>query len=74
MDVHVTPEQEAKLIDIAARTGRQAGELVHTAVNRLIDEESRFLEAVEQGFASLDRGEYVTHEDVGARLERLLRA
>ena len=72
MDVHVTPEQEAKLVDLATRTGRQTAELVHTAVNRLIDEDSRFLEAVERGFASLDRGEYVSHEDVGARLARLL--
>ena len=74
MDVRFSPELEAKLADIAARTGRQAGELIQAAVSRLVDEESRFLESVEGGFASLDRGEYVTHEEVGARLERLLRS
>ena len=74
MDVRFSPELEAKLADIAARTGRQAGELIQAAVSRLVDEEARFLEAVEKGFASLDRGEYVTHEEVGARLERLLRS
>ena len=74
MDVRFSAELEAKLADIAARTGRQAAELTQAAVSRLVDEESRFLESVEEGFASLDRGEYVTHEEVGARLERLLRS
>ena len=74
MDVRFSPELEAKLADIATRTGRQAGELIQAAVSRLVDEEARFLEAVEQGFASLERGEYVTHEEVGARLDRLLRS
>ena len=71
MDVQFAPDVEAKLSDIAIRTGRQTGELIQTAVSRLLDEESRFLQAVEQGFASLDRGEYVTHEEVGSRIERL---
>ena len=74
MDVRFSPELEAKLADIAARTGRQAGELIQAAVSRLVDEEYRFLDSVEEGFDSIDRGEYVTHEEVGARLERLLRS
>lgn len=74
MEVLLTPELEAKLTDIAVRTGRPATELVETAVSRLVDEESRFLEAVETGFTSLDRGDFVAHEDVGARIERLLRS
>lgn len=53
--------------------GDKSGELIQTAVSRLVDEESRF-ESVEEGFASLDRGEYVTHEEVDACLERLLRS
>lgn len=74
MQLHLTPEQEAKLGDIASRTGRQTGELVRAAVDRLLADESSFLDAIEQGFASLDRGEYVTHEEVGERLQRLLRS
>ena len=74
MDVHITPEQEARLADIARQTGRNAEELVQEAVNQLLSEDTRFLKAVEQGFRSVDRGEFVTHEDVGARLERILRS
>lgn len=35
-------------------------------------EEARFLDAVRRGLASLDRGESVSHEEVGKRIERLL--
>jgi len=74
MTVHLTPELEARVNAIAERTGRQARELVETAVLRFVDEEAHFLDAVEQGFATLDRGEFVTHEEVGERLERILRS
>jgi predicted transcriptional regulator len=40
--------------------------------NTLADE-ARFLEAVEQGFAELDAGQFVSHEDVGKRIERQFR-
>ena len=74
MTVHLTPELEAKLAAIATRTGRPTEELVETAVMRFVDEEVRFMEAVDKGFASLDRGEFVSHEEVGQRLERILRS
>jgi hypothetical protein len=38
---------------------------------RLLENEAHFIEAVRRGFDSLDRGEYLTHEEVGQRLERL---
>jgi predicted transcriptional regulator len=71
MDVHITAEQEARLADIASRTGRQPDDLVQEAVNQLLTEHARFLEAVEQGFRSIDEGRFVTHEEVGARLARV---
>jgi predicted transcriptional regulator len=37
-----------------------------------VDEESRFVEAVKRGEEELDRGEYLTHEQVGERLRRFL--
>lgn len=74
MDVHFTPEEEARLVDIASRTGKDADALVHEAVSLLLTENSKFLEAVEAGFSALDRGEFVTHEEVGQRLERIFRS
>lgn len=42
MEVHFTPEQEARLAHIAAATGTDAQRLVKTAVLRRIEEEPAF--------------------------------
>jgi len=72
MEVHFTPEQEAKLAQSAAQQGREPDELVQQVVARYFDEESRFVDAVRRGEEALQRGEYLTHEQVGQRLERFL--
>ena len=73
MEVHFTVEIEAKLKQCASQQGRDPDELVQEVVARYFDEESRFVEAVKRGEQALQRGEYLTHEQVGQRLERLLR-
>ena len=74
MNVRITPEQEARLADLASRTGKDADELIQEAVTKFLDEDARFLKAVEEGFESLDRGKFVTHEEVRARIDRVLRS
>ena len=73
MEVHFAPEIEKKIAQSAAQQGRNADELVQEVVARYFDEESRFVEAVNRGEEALERGEYLTHEQVGQRLERFLR-
>jgi len=72
--VHFTPEEEARLAEVAGRVGKKAEEVVQETVSRMLDEEARFVEAVEAGFASLDRGEFVEHDAVKARIDHLLRS
>jgi predicted transcriptional regulator len=72
MQVHFTPELEAKLARSAAQQGRNPDELVQEVVARYFDEESRFVEAVNRGEEALQRGEHLTHEQVGRRLQRFL--
>jgi predicted transcriptional regulator len=72
MEVHFTPEQEARLAQSAAKQGRNPDELVRQVVARFIDEESRFVDAVKRGEEAFQRGEYLTQEQVGQRLERFL--
>jgi predicted transcriptional regulator len=72
MEVHFTPEQEARLAQSAAQQGRDPDEPVRQVVERYFDEESRFVDAVTRGEEALQRGEYLTHEQVGQRLERFL--
>ena len=71
MEVHFAPELEEKLAQSAAQQGRNPDELVQEVVARHFDEESRFLEAVIRGEEALERGEYLTHEQMGERLDRL---
>lgn len=72
MEVHFTPELEAKLTHSAAQQGRDPEELAQEILARYFEEEIRFVEAVERGEAALQRGEYITHEQVGQRLQRFL--
>lgn len=72
MEVHFTPEQEAKLAHSASQQGRNPDELVRQVIARYFDEEGRFADAVKRGEEALLRGEYLTHEQVGKRLERFL--
>ncbi len=73
MDVHFTAELEAKLADVAARQGRNPIELAEEIITRHFEDEARFVQAVQLGEAALQRGEYLTHEQVGQRLQRFLR-
>ena len=74
MELTLSPEQEAQLVRIANRTGRDATSLAQEAITHLLEHEERFIEAVEKGLASQDRGESVSHREVGRRIEGLLRS
>jgi len=74
MEVQLTPEEQAQLAQFAQRTGRNGEEIVREAINSFLKDEIAFVEAVERGLASLDRGEHITHEDVGARIEKLFKS
>jgi predicted transcriptional regulator len=72
MELHVTGELEAKLTHSAAKQGRNPDELVQDVLMRYFEEEARFIDAVKRGEDALQRGEYLTHEQVGQRLQRFL--
>jgi predicted transcriptional regulator len=74
MEIHLTPEQEHQLSALAAHRGRDADALAQEAISRYLEEEARFIEAVKLGEAALERGDYLTHEQVGKRLERLFQS
>jgi predicted transcriptional regulator len=68
MEVHFTPEQEARLSQIAARSGTDPERLVKNAALRLLEEDTRFREAVREGIAQADRGEFLEEADMDVRL------
>ena len=71
MELHLTPEQEAQLSSIATHAGKNAEQILQEAVDRLIEEDARFRDAVRRGIASADRGDLLDHEEVVARIEQL---
>ena len=74
MEVHVTGELEAKLAHSAAQQGRDPDDLVQDVLTNYFEEEARFVEAVKRGEDAFERGEYLTHEQVGQRLQRFLQS
>jgi predicted transcriptional regulator len=74
MEVQLTPETEAKLQELAARTGRDTAHVVAEAVDRLFEYDDYFIEAVELGRAAARRGELLDHDQVVQRIERMLRS
>ena len=74
MEVHFTPEQEARLAEIATTAGTDAERLVKDAALRLLQEDARFRGAVREGVAQADRGEFIEEEEMDIRLEQMLRS
>ncbi len=74
MEVHFSPEKEARLQEFASRAGKDPVQMVEEAVDRMLEYDSCFLEAVEQGRASARRGDLLDHDAVVARVEQLFRS
>lgn len=71
MEIHLNPDQEARLSQIAMFTGKNAEDLVVDAALRLLDEDSAFRAAVRKGVEQADRGEFVSEQDMDSRLRRM---
>ncbi len=74
MEIHLPPEQEARLAELAARNGRNTAELVQEAVTRFLGEEARFAEAVRLGLHAAEHGDFVPSDEVWAGVERILKS
>lgn len=74
MEVHLTPEQQHQLAELASHKGCDADALAQEAISRYLGEEARFIQAVKLGEEALERDEYLTHEQVGKQVERLFRS
>lgn len=72
MEVHFTPEQEARLAQVARARGSAAEELVKAAALQLLEQDADFREAVREGIAQADRGEFIEEDEMNARFEQML--
>ena len=72
MELNVPPDLETKLARAADRRGMAAEALVIEAIERAVEYDDWFLREVEKGLAQIERGDVLTHEEVGAGLQRRL--
>ena len=72
MEVHFSPDKEARLQQLATRTGKDTAQVVEEAVDRMLEYDIRFVEAVEEGRAAARRGELLEHDAVVERIEQIL--
>jgi predicted transcriptional regulator len=74
MEVNLHPELQARLALLAAQQGRDSETLAREAIERLVDYDEWFIREVDKGLSQIQQGKVLTHEEVGARIERLLAA
>lgn len=74
MEVHFTPEQEARLSQIANHAGTDTERLVKDAALLLLEDDARFREGVQRGIAAAERGDFVESEEVWANVENILKS
>jgi predicted transcriptional regulator len=71
MEVHFSPDIETRLQKVASANGKDAEQLVRETVNRMLDNQARFIAGVQRGIEHADRGEFVEHQEVLNRIDRL---
>jgi len=72
MEVNLNPDLQARLTHLAAQEGRDTEALAREAIERLVDYDEWFIREVDKGLTQIEQGKVLTHEEVGARMERLL--
>jgi predicted transcriptional regulator len=73
MEIHLTPEKEALLRQVAARNGQDAAQVIQEAVDRLLDHDVWFIQEVEKGQSQAAKGDLLEHDKVVARIEKRLK-
>ncbi len=72
--MHLSAELQAKVDRAAAENNSGAEEYVKQLVERYLDHDAWFRQQIKRGLDQLDRGEFLTHEEVGARIGQMFRS
>jgi predicted transcriptional regulator len=71
MEIPLSPDVQSKFARLAAERGRDAEALAREAIEGFVDYDEWFANEEEKGLAQIARGEVLTHEEVGTRLQKL---
>jgi predicted transcriptional regulator len=70
MELDLPVELESRLLRVAEQRGIALDVLAREALERVADHEEWFVAEVEKGLAALDCEQFLSHEEVGLRLNR----
>ena len=73
MEINFSPDKEARLRQLTARTVRDAAQVVEEAVDRMLEYDAGIIEAIEEGRTSARRGDLLEHTEVVERIEQMFR-
>lgn len=74
MEVRFSHETENRLSEAAAQSGHPVEEYVRELVERHLDQDAAFRDAVRTGLSALDQGDFLSETEMDSRVERLLRS
>lgn len=73
MEVRLNAELQAKVERAAAENQSDPAQYVEKLVENYVEHDAWFRQNVKKGLEQLDRGEFITHEEIGARIEKMFR-
>lgn len=73
MELQLKPELQAKVERAAAENQSEPAEYVQQLVENYVEHDLWFRQQVKKGLDQLDRGEFLTHEEMGSRIEKMFR-
>jgi hypothetical protein len=71
MELHLTPEQEARLAEIARHQGIAPDDFVSEIALGLIEEDDREREIIRQRIAQADAGIFIEEDEMDRRVQRM---
>jgi predicted transcriptional regulator len=74
MKIRLKPELQARVEQAAKENDTGPAEYVQQLVEHYVDHDVWFRERVKKGLDQLDQGEFLTHEEMGARIKQMFRA
>jgi len=72
MEIRLHPEKEAQLAQIASQRGLKTNELAQQVLSHYLEDDTRFIEAINVGLAAAEREDFVEHEEVGKKLKQIV--
>ena len=73
MELRLSPQLQAKVDRAAAEKKSGAEDYAKQLVEHYVDHDAWFRQQVTRGLEQLDRGDFLSHEELGSRIDQMFR-